>query len=70
MSSKHLYPFLLRYGTPLPDPDPIEIRYDAGRQISVVPDGGSWRPTLDAAKDDPPQTMVTHVRRETTTTID
>jgi hypothetical protein len=66
MNQRPAHPFLLRFGASLPDPGSLEIRYDADRQIAVVADGESWRPALDAGKDDPPQTMMTEVKRETT----
>lgn len=66
MSETSSRPFLLRFADPLEECEPTQGQYDSSLQISRVPQGACWVDALDVSADKPPQTITTHVRRETT----
>lgn len=57
-------PFLLRFSEPIPAQQPVRMKYDAVRQVSLIESGDRW---IDATSDVPQgQTRITRVQSETT----
>jgi hypothetical protein len=59
-------PFLLRYAGTLPSVSPSPLVYDPGNQVSRVRTDRGWIIGLEAGTNDPPRTITTLVRAETT----
>lgn len=60
-------PFLVRLSVPIPTRPTRELVYDPLRQLARASVNGTWQDALDIVGiDDPPQTLVTEVRVETT----
>jgi putative ATP-grasp target RiPP len=58
-------PFLLRFSEPIPAQEPVRVKYDPVRQVSLVDVAGRW---VDATSTTAPHagTRVTRVEAETT----
>lgn len=57
-------PFLLRFSERLPSQQPVRMKYDAVRQVSLIEAGERW---IDATSDvRQGQTRITRVQSETT----
>lgn len=60
-----LTPFLLRFSEPLPHQEPVRMKYDRSRQVSLVEVDGQW---VDATASNvvAAGTYITKVQAETT----
>jgi len=66
MRDECLRPFLFRFADSLGESERSQTQYDPSLQIARVSLGLGWVDALDVSADKPPQTLITHVRRETT----